>query len=81
MRFNAHDRRVQALAWTPDGRLVSGSADGTALVWDLDRAIGVLEENSDIHAAILTGACLGLFYGILAGRTPAKDTQFAVFRM
>jgi WD40 repeat protein len=35
-RFRGHERNVDALAFTRDGRrLVSGSGDGTALVWDV----------------------------------------------
>jgi WD40 repeat protein len=35
-RLAGHDGAVQSLAWAPDGRhLVSGSADSTALVWDV----------------------------------------------
>src|SRR5262249_49921718 len=34
-RYEGHAAGVTALAFTPDGRLVSGSLDQTALVWDM----------------------------------------------
>jgi WD40 repeat protein len=39
-RWQGHRNRVRALAFSPDGkRLVSGSADTTALVWDVARLL------------------------------------------
>jgi WD40 repeat protein len=39
-RWQGHRNRVHALAFSPDGkRLVSGSADTTALVWDVARML------------------------------------------
>jgi RNA polymerase sigma factor (sigma-70 family) len=39
-RLTGHQGRVEALAFAPDGRaLVTGSADSTALVWDVGRLL------------------------------------------
>jgi len=44
-RLAGHEADVQALAFTPDGKsLVSGSADSTALVWDVVRPAAKVEE-------------------------------------
>ena len=38
--LQGHERKVYAVAITPDGALgVSGSADGTIRIWDLDRQV------------------------------------------
>jgi WD40 repeat protein len=34
--LNGHTREVSALCWAADGRLVTGSRDGTLRVWDVD---------------------------------------------
>jgi hypothetical protein len=45
--LTGHEADVQALAFTPDGKaLVSGSADSTALVWDITRPAPKLEEQA-----------------------------------
>jgi WD40 repeat protein len=37
-RFTGHQMRINALAFTPDGKsLVSGSDDGTMVIWDVPR--------------------------------------------
>src|SRR5262245_10270108 len=38
--FRGHRDRVTALAFTHDGRLVSGSVDTTVLAWDIRAPIG-----------------------------------------
>src|SRR5262249_34064588 len=44
-RFEGHHGVVNSIAFTPDGKvLVSGSEDGTALIWDLQ---GVMPEIKD----------------------------------
>jgi RNA polymerase sigma factor (sigma-70 family) len=43
-RFKGHDGEVKALSFTRDGKgLVSGSADSTALVWDVARLASVVK--------------------------------------
>ncbi len=32
--FERHQASVEAVAWTPDGKIMSGSLDGTARLWD-----------------------------------------------
>ena len=36
--LHGHRDRVWSVAWSADGRLASGSADGTVVVWDLSQA-------------------------------------------
>ena len=35
-RIRAHQQAVRSLAWARDGRLATGSDDGTAKIWVLD---------------------------------------------
>ncbi len=36
--LEGHVAKALSIAWSPDGRLVSGAEDGTVIVWDLDSA-------------------------------------------
>ena len=42
MELNGHQKGVISFSWTSDGRLISGSWDGTARVWDLNSGQCVL---------------------------------------
>ena len=47
-----HTRQISSIDWAPDGRLFSGSRDGTCRIWDVDRGTSeVLIPHEQMHAA------------------------------
>jgi WD40 repeat protein len=62
-RFEGHRSRVESLSFSPDGgKLVSGSYDNTALVWDVAGALG----RNKLPAVRLTQRRLDKYWDVLA---------------
>lgn len=58
IELRGHDARVNALAFSPDGRhLLSGSDDGTARIWNAGD--GALEQTLHPHQGVIRGVSYG----------------------
>jgi WD40 repeat protein len=72
--FHGHRSRVQALAFTPNGKyLVTGSQDGTALIWNVPDSV----RHPQWEGKALTDAELGALQSDLSG-TDARKAFLAI---
>lgn len=74
-QLSGHRGRVQALAWSADGkRLITGSADTTALIWKLTGLIGM----ADADNVALSEAAFASYWTDLRG--PDAKRAYAAMR-